>query len=543
MKTFRLCIATAALLATSWSPTVAQEPHPAAPAQERAAPRPANDQAGPRAEASGGPRRQTEQPRGPEGRRLPPDQVTQHTMELPGRTLRFTATAGSLPLVDPEGKLQAEIGFVAYTRDGDEPGTRPVTFALNGGPGAASAYLHLGVLGPWRLPLDGPTISPSAAPNLTPNAETWLDFTDLVFIDPVDTGYSRAVGSPEDIRNRYFTVEGDVSTLSAVITRWLRQNNRLASPKFLIGESYGGFRAPRIAHELQKDIGVGLNGLVLLSPVLDFGWFAQGRHSPWLHVTRLPSYAAAALERKGPVTRDALRDAEGYASTDYLVDLLRGLQDKEAVARVNRRVTELTGLDPELVRRRAGRLETGTVQRELGREQGRIVSAYDAGVSAYDPDPTAAFAEGEDPVLTAMTAPLTSAIVTHLWQTLNWKVPDQRYHLLNGAVNGNWRWSRGRGQPESLSALRQALALDGSLQVLVVHGFTDFVTPYFASQLLLDQLPDLGPDRVKLSVYPGGHMFYSRDASRTAFRDDALRMYRAAIEARQGEKAAATTTR
>ena len=236
------------------------------------------------------------------------------------------------------------------------------------------------------------------------------------------------------------------------------------------------------------------------------------------------------------MTQDALREAERYASTDYLVDLVRGLQDKEAVARVSRRVAELTGLDPELVRRRAGRLEMGTVQRELGRESGRIVSAYDAGVSAYDPDPTAAFPENDDPGLTAMTAPLTSAIVTHLWRTLNWKVPDQRYHLLNGAVNGNWRWSRGRGQPESLSALRQALALDGNLQVLVVHGFTDFVTPYFASQLLLDQLPELGPDRVKLSVYPGGHMFYSRDASRAAFREDALRTYRAAIDVRQGEK-------
>ena len=133
-----------------------------------------------------------------------------------------------------------------------------------------------------------------------PNAETWLDFTDLVFIDPVDTGYSRAAGSAEDIRNRYFNIEGDVGTLSAVITRWLRQNNRLTSPKFLIGESYGGFRAPRIAHELQKDVGVGLNGIVMLSPVLDFGWFSQPRHAPWVHAVRLPSYVAAATEGKAP---------------------------------------------------------------------------------------------------------------------------------------------------------------------------------------------------------------------------------------------------
>src|SRR3954471_21680232 len=206
----------------------------------------------------------------PEGRRLPADSITQHALELPGRTLRFTATAGSLPLTDPEGKLQAEIGYVAYTLDGADRASRPVTFALNGGPGASSAYLHLGVLGPWRLPLDGPTISPSASPALVPNGETWLDFTDLVFIDPVDTGYSRAVGSGDDIRNRYFNVGSDVDYLSDVIARWLNANGRMPSPKFYIGESYGGFRGPMIARKLQSDVGVGFSGLVLLSPVLDF---------------------------------------------------------------------------------------------------------------------------------------------------------------------------------------------------------------------------------------------------------------------------------
>src|SRR5829696_1798106 len=467
----------AALAVALGAPLQAQEPHRGGVAE-----RPERPAAEERARGEGqGAQRRPEA--APASRRLPPDSITQHALELPGRTLRFTATAGSLPVVDQGGQLQAEIGVASYTLNGAEPGTRPVAFALNGGPGAASAYLHLLVLGPWRLPLDGPSISPSAATALVPNAETWLDFTDLVFIDPVDTGYSRAAGSSEDIRNRYFNIEGDVGTLSAVITRWLRQNNRLTSPKFLVGESYGGFRAPRIAHELQKDVGVGLNGIVMLSPVLDFGWFSQPRHAPWVHAVRLPSYVAAATEGRTPLSRDVLREAETYAAGDYLVDLTRGLQDKAAVERVVGKVQTLTGLDADVVRRQAGRLDTGTVQRELARSRGRVVSAYDAGVSGYDPDPTAFRSDYEDPGLTAMTAPLTSAIVTHLWQTLNWKVPDQRYNLLNGAVNGNWRWGRGRGQAESVSALRQALALDGNLQALVVHGFTDLVTPYFASEL------------------------------------------------------------
>jgi carboxypeptidase C (cathepsin A) len=526
-------LAASALLITLWTPLAAQDPQREGVAEQA---RPAAEQSGPRPDGQGGQRRQPE--RAPEARKLPPDSVTQHTLELPGRTLRFTATAGSLPLVEPGGQLQAEIGVTSYVLQGAEPGTRPVTFALNGGPGASSAYLHLLVLGPWRLPLDGPSISPSGSPALAPNAETWLDFTDLVFIDPVDTGYSRAVGPGEDTRNRYFTVESDIQYLSAVVARWLRQNNRLTSPKFLIGESYGGFRAPRIAHELQKDIGVGLNGLVMLSPVLDFGWFSQGRHSPWAHPLRLPLYVAAAQEAKGAVSRESLREAERYAEGEYLVDLARGLRDKEAIERVVGRVQALTGLPREMIERQAGRIDMGAFQRELGRARGRFVSAYDAGISGFDPDPTAASPEHQDPGLTGMTAPLTSAMVAHLWQTLNWKVPDQRYNLLNGSVNGNWRWGRGRAPAESFSALRHALALDGNLQALVAHGFTDLVTPYFASELLLRQLPPRLGERAKLAVYPGGHMFYTRDASRAAFREDGLKMIRAAVEAREKERVA-----
>ena len=478
---------------------------------------------------------QQQQARPAPERRLPPDAVTRHTLELPGRTLRFTATAGSIQLPREGAGLQAEVAYTAYTLDGADPASRPVTFALNGGPGASSAYLHLLVLGPWRLPLDGPTISPSAPPTLVPNAETWLDFTDLVFIDPVETGYSRAVGSGDEVRNRYFGVGPDADYLADVIARWLKANGRMTSPKFYVGESYGGFRGPLIARKLQSDVGVGLSGMVLLSPVLDFNAFSQPRHAPGSFVARLPSYAAAALERKGPVTRADLAEAERYAATDYLVDLTRGVQDKEAVERVSRKVAELTGLDPALVRRYGGRVTMNAFQREFERGSQRIVSAYDTGVSAHDPEPTAHIVEVQDAVLTAMTAPLTSAIVDHLSRRLNFDVATP-YELLNGSVNGNWRWGRGRSQPEAVGDLRQIMALDGKLRVLVAHGLTDLVTPYFASHLILNQLPDYGRERrIALTAYPGGHMFYSRDESRRAFRDDALALYRAALAARGAE--------
>jgi carboxypeptidase C (cathepsin A) len=235
--------------------------------------------------------------------------------------------------------------------------------------------------------------------------------------------------------------------------------------------------------------------------------------------------AAAALEQKGPLTRDALQEAERFASGDYLTGLFRGLQDKQAVDAVSARVAELTGLDPALVRRLAGRVDVATFQREFQRKSSEVVSAYDTGVSSYDPEPAAAHPRYEDPVLTAMTAPLTSAFLNHLTRVLNYK-PEGRYFLLNGSVNGAWRWGRGRGQPEAIGELRQILALDARLRVLVAHGFTDLVTPYFGSQLLLNQLPDFGPEqRLTLQVYGGGHMFYSREASRIAFREDALRLY------------------
>ncbi|MGV7031880.1 S10 family peptidase [Methylobacterium symbioticum] len=472
-----------------------------------------------------------------EGRKLPPDSVTQQSIALPdGRTLAFTATAGSLPLVDESGKLQAEIAFIAYTRPAEAGSERPVTFAINGGPGAASAYLNIGAIGPWRLPADGPSISPSQGVALVPNDGTWLDLTDLVFIDPVGTGYSRAA---EGDGKSYWNVEADASVLSAAIARYLRVNDRMGAPKFFVGESYGGFRGPLIAAKLQEEIGVGLSGLVLLSPVLDFAWLQQPRANPWSHVLRLPSYAASALERAGTAPTAALmRDAEGYATGDYLADLLKGPGDAQAVARLTDRVAALTGLDAAVVKAQAGRLSMGSLQREIDRKAGRVASAYDTAVSGWDPDPAAPHGGFDDPLLTALQAPLTSAMIDLYAKRLNWRVPNLRYELLNGAVNRAWGWNSGRSAPEALGQLRSVLALDGNLRVLVAHGYTDLVTPYFASKLLIAQMPSYGTEpRLNLAVYPGGHMFYSRPDSRAAFKRDAAALFAAALKARNADRA------
>jgi carboxypeptidase C (cathepsin A) len=482
-------------------------------------------------------------------RSLPPDQTTQHTLELPGRTLKFAATAGSIPLSNGDGRLLAEMAYIAYTLADGEPRARPVTFAFNGGPGAASAWLHLGVLGPWRLPLEPAAAAPSAPSALAPNAETWLDFTDLVMIDPIGTGYSLIARPPEGgpeggerwnrasgVRSgaasreeggaRYFwSVGGDVESISDFIRIWLQKHGRTGSPKFLVGESYGGFRGPKIAHLLQTRHGVGLSGLVLVSPVLDFT-ARRGGYVPMAPVVLLPSLAAAASERKGLVpTRAANREAEVYARGEYLADLMRGPRDAAALDRMVTRVAALTGLPEPVVRRLGGRVDAGTYNRELNRPRGQTASAYDASVTGFDPDPTAPVSRASDPFTSALAAPLTSAMVELYATRLGWQ-PEGRYRISNMDAHGAWIWGNSPSSPEAVSDLKSALALDPRLKVLVAHGFTDLVTPYLASELILDQLPvygDLG--RVASAVYPGGHMFYSREVSRKAFRADALRLY------------------
>ncbi len=461
-------------------------------------------------------------PEKPESSNLPADSTTAFTLNIDGRSLAFHVTAGSLQLKDEAGAPQAVVAYVAYKLDGADPEQRPVTFAINGGPGAASAWLHLGALGPWRLPMNG--LSPASSPALVDNAETWLDFTDLVFVDPPGTGYSRIVAPGDEARRRFWSVEGDVDGLAAAIRRWLVAERRLASPKFIVGESYGGFRGPRLAEALATDQGVGVSGLVLISPALDMAALAAGPDDPFPLLTRLPSYAAAVRSRAGPVSRADLAEVERYATGDYLADWLRGPGDAAAVERMSQRVAELTGIDLQTVRRLGGRIDEETFLREFERPQGKVVAFYDATVDAYDPFPAAGRSRFHDPVLPGFEPAFTSAIVDLYERRLGWKV-DDRYELINDAVEREWRWGAKLAAPESLSALRRMLALDPKFRVLIVHGLTDVQTPYFATALELAQVPDFGPPgRLTLKVYPGGHMVYANDDSRRALRDDARRL-------------------
>lgn len=453
-----------------------------------------------------------------ETRRLPEDSTTKHSITVNGRTLAFTATAGSLRLFNQKGEPQADIVYTAYQLDGADPHSRPVTFFFNGGPGASSAYLQLGCAGPWRLSIEGEGAIASTSPDLKPNAETWLDFTDLVFVDPVGTGYSRFVSNDEDVRKHFYSVDGDVNALAVVVRRYLEKYDRLLSPKFIVSESYGGIRGPKIVHELQTEQGVGVRGLILVSPLLDFREF--GGTSLLQYVISLPSMAAVARQARHSVTYADMADVETYARGDFVSDLIKGEADKEATTRLADRVSALTGIDQSVTRRLAGRLGISEFRREFDRRDGRITGRYDGSVLGLDPNPDSSEGHFGDPSGDPLIAPLTSAEVDLTRRTLNWR-PDGAYHLLNGSVERAWDFGRGINPPQSVSEVRQILAFDPKLKLLVGHGLFDLATPYFGSKIWLDQLPAYAsPGRVKLVVYPGGHMFYSREDSRQAFRSE-----------------------
>jgi len=437
---------------------------------------------------------------------------------LPGRTLTFNATAGSIRLFDDKGEPQADIAYTSYQLDGTASRNRPVTFLFNGGPGASSAWLQLGDAGPWRLSISGEGAVASASPELLPNAETWLDFSDLVFIDPVGTGYSRFVATGDDVRKRFFSIDGDVNSIAVTIRRWLEKFDRLLSPKFVAGESYGGIRGPKIVRELQTRQGVGVKGLILVSPLLDFREYSGS--SLLQYVASLPTMAAVAREAKSSVTRADMADVERYAQSDFLADLIKGEADAEATTRLADRVAALTGIDQAVSRRLAGRFGVAEFRREFDRRNGKVTGRYDASVRGFDPNPDSSAHHFDDPSGEPLIAPLTSAAVDLTTRKLNWR-PDGAYELLNGAVEKAWDFGRGLNPTESISQLRQILALDPKLELLVGHGLFDLATPYFGTKILLDQLPAYAsPERVKLVVYPGGHMFYSRDAARQAFRGE-----------------------
>ncbi len=457
---------------------------------------------------------------------LPADSTTEHEITLAGRKLAYTATAGTLHPRDGQGETTAEIFYVAFTlKDAGDPQRRPITYLFNGGPGAASAYLDIGAAGPRALTMTPDGAVPAVA-RVADNPDSWLPFTDLVFIDPVGTGWSRATDADKGAKE-FWGLEPDLDALADAIRLHLAKIGRGASPIYLAGESYGGFRAARLARSLATDQGVKLAGVVMVSPVIEFSLMFGGPLSTQSWALRLPSYAAARMGDKA-LEPGALDEAEQFALHDYAVALTEGPLDGAAADAVYQKLADLTGLDEKRIAEWHGRIPLGAYVRDARRSEGRVVSRYDAGISEIDPNP---LNEGEqdDPVLDGTIAPFTSAFVAYAADELGYKT-DLPFELLNRDVERHWDWGT-RGGPVRAAgaseALRRALALSPRLKVMIAHGVADLQTPYMMSRYIKDHLPGPLAQRIALKLYAGGHMLYLHAASRRRLHDDVADFYSA----------------
>ena len=454
---------------------------------------------------------------------LPPDAVTQHSIDLPGGKLDYTATAGTLSLFDTSGARSAAVFYTAYVVKTAEPARRPLTFVFNGGPGAASAFLNLGLVGP-RVAEFGMNGHDGANVRLADNADTWLAFTDLVIIDPVGTGWSRA--AQPDGAKAFWAVRSDAESMAKAIALYVGKNSRSASPKFLLGESYGGFRAATVAHLLQSQQGILVLGVLMVSPVLEGAFQFGGERFALGAALQLPSLAAAELERKGAFSPERLAQAEHFAFTDYLTTLAGPPLHGEAAKQFYARVAAMTGLSVDAITESRGFIRDDYVK-NLQVGDHKIVSHYDATFASDDPYPESPAPRGPDPILDGLIRAYGGAFVGYARDELGFKT-DITYNLLNPEITSKWDWEAGRGQPSVNDDLRVLLALTPSFRLMIAHGYSDMVTPYAVTRYVLDHLPVAeGGERTQLKLYRGGHMFYLDPASRKAFSADARTIFAA----------------
>ena len=454
---------------------------------------------------------------------LPKDAMTEHTLTTPNGALAYTTTAGTLDLFDQSGERSAAIFYTAYVVKPKAGEKRPLTFVFNGGPGAASAFLHLGLIGP-RVADFGPQAHDGAAAKLVDNPSSWLAYTDLVMIDPVGTGWSRAAKG-DDAKN-FQSVRGDAQSIAKAIALYVAHNDRGASPKFLLGESYGGFRAVKVARALQTDQGIVINGIVAVSPLLEGSLAFRGTRFPLGAALQLPSLTAAELERKKAFTRDALAAAEKFAMTEYLTTLAGPAPKGEAADKFYGRVAQMTGLPLDMVTRSRGFVADLYVKNSDVR-QGNVVSPYDATFAVPDPFPEADSARNDDPVLDGYVRALGGLFAGYARNELGFKT-EMTYTLLASDISRHWDWEGADGSVGNASVssdIRELLAINPSFKIAIANGLSDMVTPYGVSRYVVDHLPPLADGRVTLMTYRGGHMFYLDPASRQAFSKEIKTFY------------------
>ncbi len=462
--------------------------------------------------------------------------VTHHRVKIGESEIRYTATAGLMPILDAKGEPEARIFFMAYTRDDAGPSTsRPLLFSFNGGPGSSSVWLHMGALGPRRVAMpDGPTI-PAPPYHLVDNDATWLDCCDLVFIDPVGTGYSRAA-KPE-LNSKFHSLRGDIASVGEFIRMYLTRYDRWTSPLFVIGESYGTTRAAGLSGHLLDD-GIALSGVILVSCALDYQGFITRPGNDLAFLNYLPSYAASAWYHKrlpDDLQRlelpALLKEVEAWVDREYTVILARGdrLTDNDRHAAAER-LARYTGLKVDDIEDHELRIDSSFFRGRLLRSQHRSIGRYDARYRGIENrGPSADGVPGNDPSYDAVHAAYTTTFNHYVRDELGYK-SDVTYNILGGGV-GRWDYQTNMGYPATTSQLREALSQNPHMRVLIASGYFDLATPYRAVE---HSVAGLGLDpsirgNIAVEYFKAGHMMYLHGPSLKKLKHDGAALIERAI--------------
>jgi carboxypeptidase C (cathepsin A) len=458
---------------------------------------------------------------------------TSHTMRIDGREIKYTATAGTVPIRLEDGKLAARMFFVAYTKDGENPKTRPVAFLFNGGPGSASIWLHMGSFGPKRVQMADEGFMPAPPGQLVDNEHALIDVCDVVFVDAISTGYSRTVAGVDP--TQFHGVRGDLRAFGTFIRGFLDQFDRWSSPKFLIGESYGSIRSAGLAQELQTRHGIELNGVVLLSALLSYQTLRPAPNNDVAYAAAVPTFTATAwYHKKLPPElsgdlKKAVAEARAFTWGEYLAALTRGnaLGDAERRA-VAQKLARLTGLSAEFVEQCNLRVSTGRYRKELLRDKRLTVGRLDSRFTAVDAD-AAGETQEFDPSNTALQGAYTSAFSDYVRNQLKWE--SDLHYRTSGNVRP-WKWDEFENSYMDMTEpLRQTMARNPSLRVLVLAGYYDMATVFAgiefnASHLGFDKT---FTDRVAFAYYEGGHMMYIRPSAHKTLKQDVARFIEAQL--------------
>ena len=466
----------------------------------------------------------------------PPLSVTQHSVRVGGQTINYTATTGYLVLRKEDGDARAKMFFIAYTRNGvDDLSKRPVTFTFNGGPGSSSVWLHMGALGPRRIKMSAEGESLPPPYELVDNEYTWLDKTDLVFIDPVETGLSRPAEGVE--KSEFTGYEEDISSVGDFIRLYTTRNGRWGSPKFLAGESYGTTRAAGLSGYLQDRYGMYLNGLMLISSILNFqtARFTKGNDLPY--ILFLPTYAAIAwyhdqLPNRPDALEPFLREVEEFAIGDYASALLLGDQlPQDQKNQIIDKLQQYTGLSKEYLERTHYRIHISRFVKELRRDEGVTVGRLDGRMTGVDYDDAGENYEFDPSYSATIYGPYTTAINAYLKAELDYE-NDLPYEILTGRVQP-WNYSNVQNQYLNVAeTLRSAMSKNPFLHVHVFNGYYDLATPYFATDYTFNHmfLDKKLTENISMSFYESGHMMYIHQPSLVKMKQEVDQFVEQALE-------------